>query len=422
MFYLKTLEVLGFRGGRNPIKLELNRGANFLIGKNGTGKTTLINLVAHALKFDTFALGRDPFSELRLTFASTSERRRPSIVVKRTASARHSGEYIVKLQSRDNGASVRFGETEARWVSGFERSFEPHFIQQMDYSGAKDVRARLQQIFNVSWLALNRSAVRTESDEEEYEDDIDAKIDEVNSYLAAYFTRLDRRVSSANETFQKNWFLSFLSTDSAASPGSIVSLEEDREKAALARIFETFEVPANMYRKRLDRHFVAFSKAKKNYAGKRLMLDDYMVLSDTYRLHRLVESWYSLQTAQEKIYAPRTDFLNRTSDLFYRKAVTVNSSNRLEVYDDDRNEIELSDLSSGEKQMIIFLGETLLQEGNTHIFLADEPELSLHVEWQESLVDNIKALNPEAQIFFATHSPDIVSTYDKCVFDMEDLP
>jgi predicted ATP-dependent endonuclease of OLD family len=92
------------------------------------------------------------------------------------------------------------------------------------------------------------------------------------------------------------------------------------------------------------------------------------------------------------------------------------------VYDDDRNEIELSDLSSGEKQMIIFLGETLLQEGNTHIFLADEPELSLHVEWQESLVDNIKALNPEAQIFFATHSPDIISTYDKCVFDMEDLP
>jgi predicted ATP-dependent endonuclease of OLD family len=71
--------------------------------------------------------------------------------------------------------------------------------------------------------------------------------------------------------------------------------------------------------------------------------------------------------------------------------------------------------------MIIFLGETLLQEGTPHVFMADEPELSLHVDWQETLVSNILALNPSAQVFFATHSPDIVSVYRDGVIDMEAL-
>jgi predicted ATPase len=53
------------------------------------------------------------------------------------------------------------------------------------------------------------------------------------------------------------------------------------------------------------------------------------------------------------------------------------------------------------------------------VFIADEPELSLHVEWQEKLVPIILDLCPEAQILFATHSPDIVNGFQKNVFSME---
>ena len=77
-------------------------------------------------------------------------------------------------------------------------------------------------------------------------------------------------------------------------------------------------------------------------------------------------------------------------------------------------------MSSGEKQLIIILGESLLQQSIPHIYIADEPELSLHVEWQEKLVSSLKELNPNSQIIFATHSPDIVSEFSKSVIKVEE--
>ena len=79
----------------------------------------------------------------------------------------------------------------------------------------------------------------------------------------------------------------------------------------------------------------------------------------------------------------------------------------------------MQQLSSGEKQMFILLAEPFFLWDKKTIYIADEPELSLHVEWQEQLISNIRTINQGAQIIFATHSPDIVSGYGKKVFDME---
>lgn len=38
----------------------------------------------------------------------------------------------------------------------------------------------------------------------------------------------------------------------------------------------------------------------------------------------------------------------------------------------------------------------------------DEPEVSLHVEWQQQLIDLILSLNPNVQIILTTHSPAVV--------------
>jgi len=78
-------------------------------------------------------------------------------------------------------------------------------------------------------------------------------------------------------------------------------------------------------------------------------------------------------------------------------------------------------LSSGEKQLLILLGETLLQRERPSILIADEPELSLHVLWQEKLIANLRTLNPAAQIVVATHSPDIVGSLGNRAIDMETL-
>ena len=83
--------------------------------------------------------------------------------------------------------------------------------------------------------------------------------------------------------------------------------------------------------------------------------------------------------------------------------------------------IELRDLSSGEKQLLILLTEALLQKETPCIFLADEPELSLHIEWQRMIIPAIMELNPNAQVIAATHSPEVASKFSDSIFDMEDL-
>lgn len=79
-------------------------------------------------------------------------------------------------------------------------------------------------------------------------------------------------------------------------------------------------------------------------------------------------------------------------------------------------------LSSGEKQMLIILLSTLIQNNQPAIMIMDEPEVSLHTDWQESLIQNIRSLNENVQIIIATHSPFIISQgWGDKVFQMEDL-
>lgn len=72
-----------------------------------------------------------------------------------------------------------------------------------------------------------------------------------------------------------------------------------------------------------------------------------------------------------------------------------------------QNSQELSPykLSSGEKQMLIILLTVLIQDQKNCILLMDEPEISLHYEWQKRLIEIIRELNPNVQLIIATHSP-----------------
>lgn len=64
-------------------------------------------------------------------------------------------------------------------------------------------------------------------------------------------------------------------------------------------------------------------------------------------------------------------------------------------------------LSSGEKQLL-FIALYALTAGN-HALIVDEPELSMHVEWQRKLVSTLRVLNPRVQLIMATHSPEIMA-------------
>ncbi|MGL5262285.1 MAG: AAA family ATPase [Bacteroides sp.] len=65
-------------------------------------------------------------------------------------------------------------------------------------------------------------------------------------------------------------------------------------------------------------------------------------------------------------------------------------------------------LSSGEKQILLILLTVLVQDFQPYVLFMDEPEASLHIEWQQRLISVIRELNPNVQLIMTTHSPAVI--------------
>ena len=65
-------------------------------------------------------------------------------------------------------------------------------------------------------------------------------------------------------------------------------------------------------------------------------------------------------------------------------------------------------LSSGERQIIYIFLKVINADKKNALILMDEPEISLHLSWQDSLLNHIRSINNNSQIIIVTHSPAIV--------------
>lgn len=75
--------------------------------------------------------------------------------------------------------------------------------------------------------------------------------------------------------------------------------------------------------------------------------------------------------------------------------------------------IPLNALSSGEKNDLIMFYSLIFDASQGSLILIDEPEISLHIEWQEEYIDRLLELceSNDLQIIIATHSPYIVNDH-----------
>ena len=79
-------------------------------------------------------------------------------------------------------------------------------------------------------------------------------------------------------------------------------------------------------------------------------------------------------------------------------------------------------LSSGEKQLLVILLTVLVEDQQPYVLFMDEPEVSLHIEWQKRLIELILELNPNVQIILTTHSPAVIMNgWFDSVTDVDDI-
>lgn len=115
-------------------------------------------------------------------------------------------------------------------------------------------------------------------------------------------------------------------------------------------------------------------------------------------------------------------FLEIIDNLFKDTDKKINRKKNEIVFICGTEEITAYQLSSGEKQILVILLTVLVQDNKPSIIFMDEPEISLHFDWQKKLIEYIIELNPNAQIILTTHSPAIIMEgwRDK-VSDVRDL-
>lgn len=142
---------------------------------------------------------------------------------------------------------------------------------------------------------------------------------------------------------------------------------------------------------------------------------------------RAIEALTTGKNNIQHIDAPKKFFWDTIDQLFRVTSKKIDRQSNHIRFIKDQGEpheriIEPYHLSSGEKQMLIILLTALVQDKQPAIMLMDEPEISLHTDWQETLIDNIRKLNENVQIIIATHSPSIIiNGWQDKVFEISDL-
>jgi predicted ATP-binding protein involved in virulence len=109
---------------------------------------------------------------------------------------------------------------------------------------------------------------------------------------------------------------------------------------------------------------------------------------------------------QEALLAPFTALNTLVRQIFQHKGIRVTPGMTL---GETTLAIASEVLSAGEKQMLSFLAYNAFEHGS--IIFIDEPEISLHVDWQRTLVPTLLEQGGNNQFIMATHSPFIYSKF-----------
>ena len=110
----------------------------------------------------------------------------------------------------------------------------------------------------------------------------------------------------------------------------------------------------------------------------------------------------------QHVSLPKTKFQNTMDELFSETGKKIDRRSNEILFIQGDVHLTPYQLSSGEKQMLVILLTVLVENGEHYALLMDEPEISLHVEWQQRLISLIRTLNPNVQIILTTHSPAVI--------------
>jgi len=422
MFVIKRVEIDGFWGNLQ-LNTDLHHGVNIFIGDNGTGNTTFINMLEAALRVDLNLLQSLQFSEIRLLLQN--QRRQRNIIIRKISKVPYDELYI-KIGAQSFQLPLLPKDIDYR-----RRYIHQRYTEQ--YDSAKKC---LNELVNISWLSVYRETLEDEYREQNLrrtsseKNPVDRRIDDLTKRLTSYQLDLQSLINSISDNFRKEVVTSMLYREQFDTYGPLSESKIDLEvvKDGLVHTYADLKALDRTTSKQIGEHISAIKRsidairAWEKDSSTNITVNDIFPLALLRRTQHIVELSNTAEVNKENILKPIKDYYNILKDFIEDKTFDLTPNPAGEMFVEKANTtLTLEQLSSGEKQLFILLTEALLQRNQPFIFIADEPELSLHIKWQRKLLSQIQYLNSNSQIIVATHSPEIAGKWRRNMFNMRNI-
>jgi len=422
MFHIESVDIEGFWGGYR-LHTNLHKDVNIIIGKNGTGKTHFMNFLFAVLMVDLRILRELEFERMTVQLADKSFHRQ-IVVTKRVS------EDSIPMAEFKIASEVFRLPLFAR-----EEDFVRYFTRRtLHYDAYRSARLKMKEIVNVTSLSVHRVANEfyAASEDEvvarrrEAKPPIDHRLGDLLQKLTSYQLSLAEQSGKISADFQQGVLNSILYDEQfdKFNMGEKYNVELDKQREAISKAYKQLIPDDPNQADRINSHIEAISRSlnalSKLPRQTELNVDDILPLPLLRRTQRIIDLSLQAEMSKQVLFEPMLQFEKILKGFLSDKEITVNSGGEM-IVQKDKKEIPIDQLSSGEKQILILLTEAVLEKRQFYIFLADEPEISLHIEWQEKVISSLQELNPRTQIIVATHSPEIAAGRKNNIINMADI-
>ncbi|NJB84185.1 AAA family ATPase [Wenyingzhuangia aestuarii] len=437
---IKKFKIKQLHGYRD-VDIDLSDSVKILIGENGLGKTTILNIIYYTLSKKFKRLSNYNFESIEVVFNS----RKKVVFTKQTLlkylnldkenNASHFGEFLSKIKEDD--------EKKIRKIINHTKSSE------------QDKRIELNDLLKKSGLKIGAPAFYIFDLVKKYYDEIDGNkfydtikvIDEVVDCKILYFPtyrRIEEDIRNIGINNDKEFFsnkrnllpreeknkddiIQFGMTDvdsriqnitKQITHSSMIGFS-DITAEMLHQLLTDFPDITTKIRSQKD---INKLKIMLDRIGQKLSPEDHIKIQDfidngntdnkglIFFVNKLIDLYNNLENQDNAIknfIDVCNNYLVEKKYVYDEREVILNIQHQNPKYIENNKTkvIELDKLSSGEKQIVSLFSKIFLEQNDRFIILFDEPELSLSIFWQQRLLQDIINSNKCDLLFAVTHSP-----------------